>query len=154
MSWFHHLSTPSVPYAHDLASLFELDPTTLTSRWVVTTLKGTVSRDFLLLVFLWISLPPAKYPIKTVSNFFENSRRYSQVKVHHRYRGRKSRDTVSLRKVANISKRFQPVQPQVVGCSSIWSWLYFVTNPSLYFSFRILNETSFVIREMLEGDGR
>ncbi len=50
------------------------------------TFKGTVSRDFLLLVFLWISFPPApEYPIKTVSNFFENSRRYSQVKVHHRY---------------------------------------------------------------------
>ncbi len=48
-------------------------------------LKGTVSRDFLLLVFLWISFPPApEYPIRTVSNFFEHSRRYSQVKVHHR----------------------------------------------------------------------
>ncbi len=48
--------------------------------------KGTVSRDFLLLIFLWISIPPApEYPIRTVLNFFENSRRYSQVKVHHRY---------------------------------------------------------------------
>ncbi len=47
--------------------------------------KGTVSRDFLLLVFLWKSFPPApEYPIRTVSNFFENSRRYSQVKMHHR----------------------------------------------------------------------
>ncbi len=26
-----------------------------------------------------------EYPIRTVSNFFENSRRYSQVRVHHRY---------------------------------------------------------------------
>ncbi len=44
-------------------------------------LKGTVSRDFLLLVF-FISFPPApEYPIRTVSNFFENSRRYSQLKV-------------------------------------------------------------------------
>jgi hypothetical protein len=49
-------------------------------------LKGTVSRDFLLLVFLWISFPPApEHPIRTVSNFFENSRRYSQVQMHHRY---------------------------------------------------------------------
>ncbi len=49
-------------------------------------IKGTVSRDFLLLVFSSISFPPApEYPIRTVSNFFENSRRYSQVKVHHRY---------------------------------------------------------------------
>jgi hypothetical protein len=48
--------------------------------------KGTVSQDFLLLVFLMISFPPTtKYCIRTVSNFFVNSRRYSQVKVHHRY---------------------------------------------------------------------
>jgi hypothetical protein len=45
-------------------------------------LKGTVSRDFLLLVFLMNQLPPSpEYCIRTVSNFFENS----QVKVHHRY---------------------------------------------------------------------
>jgi hypothetical protein len=38
------------------------------------------------LVFSWISFPPApEYSIKTVSIFFENSRRYSQIKVHHRY---------------------------------------------------------------------
>jgi hypothetical protein len=30
--------------------------------------------------------PPAlEYSIKTVANFFENSRRYAQVKVHHQY---------------------------------------------------------------------
>jgi hypothetical protein len=45
--------------------------------------RESVTR-FLLLVFLWISFPP-EYPIRTVSNFFENSRRYSQVMVHHRY---------------------------------------------------------------------
>ncbi len=27
--------------------------------------------------------PTVRYPIRTVSNFFENSRRYSQLKVHH-----------------------------------------------------------------------
>ncbi len=49
--------------------------------------KGTVSRDFLLLVFLWISYSPApEYPIRTVSNFFQNSLRYSQLKVDHRCR--------------------------------------------------------------------
>ena len=48
--------------------------------------KGTVSRDFSLLVFFINQFPPApEYPIWTVSNFFESSRRYSQVKVHHRY---------------------------------------------------------------------
>ncbi len=35
--------------------------------------------------FSWISFPPApEYFIKTVSNFFENSRRYSQLKLCHR----------------------------------------------------------------------
>ncbi len=51
-------------------------------------LKGTVSLDFLVLVFFsWISFPPVpEYPIRTVLNFFENSRRYSQLKVDHRCR--------------------------------------------------------------------
>jgi hypothetical protein len=45
-----------------------------------------VSWDFLLLVFSWISFPPApEYSIKTISIFFENSRRYLQFKVHHQY---------------------------------------------------------------------
>ncbi len=49
-------------------------------------LKGIVSREFLLLVFPWISFPPApEYSIRTVLNFFENSWRHSQVKVHHGY---------------------------------------------------------------------
>ncbi len=34
--------------------------------------------------FSWINFPPApEYPIRTVSNYFENSWRYSQLKVHH-----------------------------------------------------------------------
>ncbi len=50
-------------------------------------IKGTVSRDFLRLAFLWISFPPTpECPVRTVSNFFENSRRYSQLKVDHRCR--------------------------------------------------------------------
>ncbi len=49
-------------------------------------LKGTVSRDFCFWFFTWISFPPApEYSIKTISNFFENSRRYSQFKVHHQW---------------------------------------------------------------------
>ncbi len=48
--------------------------------------KWTVSRDFLLLVFFMNQFPTApEYPIRAVSNLFENSRRYSQIKVHHRY---------------------------------------------------------------------
>ncbi len=46
-------------------------------------LKGTVTRDFRLLVFSWISFPQTpEYTIRDVSNFLENSRRYSQFKVH------------------------------------------------------------------------
>ncbi len=43
-------------------------------------LKGTVSRDFLPLIFSWISFPqPPDYTIRAISNFFENSRRFSQL---------------------------------------------------------------------------
>ncbi len=42
-------------------------------------LKGQCHEIFCFWFFLWISFPPApEYPIKTVSNFFQNSRRYSQ----------------------------------------------------------------------------
>ncbi len=41
--------------------------------------KGTVSRDFWLLVFLMNQFPPST----AISNFFENSRIYSRLKVHH-----------------------------------------------------------------------
>ncbi len=48
-------------------------------------LKGQCHEIFCFWFFLWISFPPApECPIRTVSNFFENSQRYSQVKVHHR----------------------------------------------------------------------
>jgi hypothetical protein len=45
--------------------------------------KGTVSRDFLLLVFFsWIIFPQdSDNSIRVISNFFKNSRRYLQVKV-------------------------------------------------------------------------
>jgi hypothetical protein len=51
----------------------------------IYSLKGTVSRDFLLQVFFMNHLPHAPdNNIRIISNFFENSRRYSQVKGHHR----------------------------------------------------------------------
>jgi hypothetical protein len=54
------------------------------SSAVYPILKGTVSRDFRLWFFSWISFPQApQYTILTVLNFFENSRRYSRLKVHH-----------------------------------------------------------------------
>ncbi len=49
-------------------------------------LKRQCHEIFCFWFFSWINLPPApEYSIKTISNFFENSRRYSQFKVHHRY---------------------------------------------------------------------
>ncbi len=48
-------------------------------------LKGQCHEIFCFWFFSWISfLPAPEYSIKTVSNFFENSRRYSQLKVCHR----------------------------------------------------------------------
>jgi hypothetical protein len=52
---------------------------------MIDPLKGTVPRDFLLQVFFINHLPQAPVNnIRIISNFFENSGRYSQVKVHHR----------------------------------------------------------------------
>ncbi len=49
-------------------------------------LKGRCPEIFSLRLFLLIIFPraPEKY-IRVISNFFENLRRYSQVKVHHQY---------------------------------------------------------------------
>jgi hypothetical protein len=50
----------------------------------LTIFKGTVSR-FLASDFFHGSVSPG--PIRTVTNFFKNLQRYSQVKVHHQYQG-------------------------------------------------------------------
>ncbi len=50
-------------------------------------LKGQCHKIFCSWFFSSISFPPApEFPIWTVSNFFENSRRYSQIKDDHRCR--------------------------------------------------------------------
>ncbi len=50
----------------------------------VTFLKGQCHKIFDFWFFSWISFPQAtKYINRAVSNFFENLRRYSQLKVHH-----------------------------------------------------------------------
>ncbi len=49
-------------------------------------LKGRCHDIFCFWFFSWISFTPApEYSIKTIRIFFQNSRRYSQVKVHHWY---------------------------------------------------------------------
>ncbi len=48
-------------------------------------LKGQCHEIFCFWFFSWINFPQApEYSIKTVSNFFESLRRYSQLKVCHR----------------------------------------------------------------------
>ncbi len=48
-------------------------------------LKGQCNEIFDFWFFSWISFPEAfEYTITVISNFFENSRRYSRLKVHHR----------------------------------------------------------------------
>ncbi len=50
-------------------------------------LKGQCHEIFDFCFFSWISFPQAPgYTNRAVSNFFENSRRYSQLKVNHRCR--------------------------------------------------------------------
>ncbi len=50
-------------------------------------LKGHCHEIFCFWFFFMNQFPPApEYSIRTVSNFFENSRRYSQLKVDHRCR--------------------------------------------------------------------
>ncbi len=52
----------------------------------MSSLKRQCHEIFCFWFFSWVSFPSAlEYPIRTVSNFFENLRRYSQVKVHHLY---------------------------------------------------------------------
>ncbi len=51
---------------------------------IVYSLKGQCHEIFCFWFFSWISFPQASdYTIRAVLNFFENSRRYSQLKVCH-----------------------------------------------------------------------
>ncbi len=65
--------------------------------------KETVSQDFLLLVFFMNQFPQApEYTIRAILNFFKNSRRYSQLKVDHRYQRHRWQIWVSTTLVANL----------------------------------------------------
>ncbi len=84
--------------------------------------KGTVARDFLLLVFSWINFSPApELSTRTISNFFKNSRKYSQVKVHHRYQRHRQQSfppfsLVLLITVANNGNNYQTAD------NLKWTW--------------------------------
>ncbi len=55
---------------------------------IVIRLKGTVPRDFRLLVFSWISFPQA-HTSRAVSIFFENSQRKGKM-IHEKYQKQKN----------------------------------------------------------------
>ncbi len=81
----HHVSPPpgkkkSKYWSYDQSCLL------LQYRRLCGNLKGQCHEIFCFWFFSWISFPQApEYTIMAVSNFFENSRRYSQLKVDHRY---------------------------------------------------------------------
>ncbi len=82
------IAEPLVRLVKQISQLSRLSPFYIMSYGI--SLKGQCHEIFFFWFFSWISFPPApEYPIKTVSNFFENSRRYSEVKVHHRDTGGK-----------------------------------------------------------------
>ncbi len=72
------------------------------------TLKGQCHEIFCFWFFSWTSFPQASdYTIRAVSNFFENSRRYSQLKVchwcqPHRWQLERTLPPASLTPVANL----------------------------------------------------
>ncbi len=81
--WFGRGWKKRIPEKYITYMLYLLLP----FQGIKSPIKGTVSRDFRLLVFTWISNPQVpEYTIRAVSFFFENSRRYSQLKVHHQRR--------------------------------------------------------------------
>ncbi len=82
-----HLATTALRFESRLLSKYKMgDISKRVSNWP-THLKGQCHEIFCFWFFLWISYPPVpEYPIRTVSNFFQNSRRYSQLKIVHRCR--------------------------------------------------------------------
>ncbi len=75
-------------------------------------LKGHCREIFCFWFFSWISFPPApEYPIRTISNCSGNWRRYSQVKVHHRYQRHRWQNLppISTTPTANFATSFTSV---------------------------------------------
>jgi hypothetical protein len=82
---FHSPNHPAENVQFKLLSGYSLPGLKLCTFYTTHRLKGQCHEIFCFWFFSWISFPPApEYSIKTVSNFFENSRRYSQLKVCHR----------------------------------------------------------------------
>ncbi len=94
------------------------------SRIIDKNVTGSLTRDFLFQVFLTNHLPLAPaYPIGPISNFYENSRRYSQLCVY--------RHAVLLLLVNKLSA--VSLTPMINSCSwfSSIGWHWMVINVSL-----------------------
>ena len=75
MVWLNLRNTHAAPHP----------PSLRLQEQISAALKGQCHEIFCFCFFSWISFPQASdYNIRAVSNFFENSRRYSQLKVCHR----------------------------------------------------------------------
>jgi hypothetical protein len=85
---FNYSSCMKTWFRSPLQKVYPLLPThhNIYTEGLCKFLKETVSQDFLLQVFFINHLPPKPLKITLgLFKFFENSLRYLQVKVHHRY---------------------------------------------------------------------
>jgi hypothetical protein len=102
--------------------------------------KGQCHEIFCFWFFSWISFPPApEYPVRTVSSFFENSRRYSQVKVHHRYQRHRGQICHRCQRRRRQNSRFRAL----VIFSFTAEIYYFSTRQTPHFSGRSRRSSKF-----------
>ncbi len=75
--------------------------------------KGIVPRDFRFLVFFMDQFPRSPWVV-AVLNIFENSRRYSQLKVHHRCRWHRWQMKKTYRYIFAFKFTLMSQQPDIV----------------------------------------
>ncbi len=77
---------PVRPLLPDVLVVHLIGSVPIPAYHILCRLKGQCHEIFCFWFFSWISFPKSpEYTIRAVSNFSENSRRYSQLKVDHRY---------------------------------------------------------------------
>ncbi len=86
-------------------------------------LKGQCHEIFCFWFFSWISSPKPLRILKAVSNFFENSRRYSQLKVDHRCQRHRRQFCRRYRRRWQICHRYQRHRWQTMRLISGWGYL-------------------------------